>query len=57
MNDKQKFLKVAIEANINQLFDYLPNENSFSIKRISFFEEEKDPGYLRNLIQFRHPSI
>jgi len=31
MSDKQKFLKVAINVPINQLFDYLPNENSFSI--------------------------
>ena len=31
MNDKQKILKVAIDIPINQLFDYLPNENSFSI--------------------------
>ena len=31
MNDKQKFLKVAIDVPINQLFDYLPNENSFSV--------------------------
>ena len=31
MNDKQKFLKVAIDVPLNQLFDYLPNEDSFSI--------------------------
>ena len=31
MSDKQKFLKVAIDVPINQLFDYLPNEDSFSI--------------------------
>ena len=31
MNEKQKFIKVAIDVPINQLFDYLPNENSFSI--------------------------
>ena len=31
MNDKQKFLKVAIDVPVNQLFDYLPNEDSFSI--------------------------
>ena len=31
MSDKQKFLKVAIDVPINQLFDYLPNKNSFSI--------------------------
>jgi len=31
MNDKQKFLKVAIDVPINQLFDYLPNDEPFSI--------------------------
>jgi len=31
MNVKQKILKVAIDVPINQLFDYLPNEDSFSI--------------------------
>ena len=31
MNNKQKFLKVAIDVPINQLFDYLPNEQSFVI--------------------------
>ncbi len=31
MNVKQKILKVAIDVPINQLFDYLPNGNSFSI--------------------------
>ena len=31
MNEKQKIIKVAINVPINQLFDYLPNENSFSI--------------------------
>jgi len=31
MNDKQKFLKVAIDVPLNKLFDYLPNEESFSI--------------------------
>ena len=31
MNEKQKFLKVAINVPINQLFDYLPNDEPFSI--------------------------
>jgi len=31
MNDKQKFLKVAIDVPLNKLFDYLPNKESFSI--------------------------
>ena len=31
MNDKQKILKVAIDVPINQLFDYLPNDEPFSI--------------------------
>ncbi len=31
MSDKQKFLKVAIDVPLNKLFDYLPNEESFSI--------------------------
>jgi primosomal protein N' (replication factor Y) len=31
MNNKQKFLKVAINVPINRLFDYLPNEEPFSI--------------------------
>jgi len=31
MSDKKKFLKVAINVPVNQLFDYLPNENSISI--------------------------
>ncbi|MDC0126736.1 primosomal protein N' [Methylophilaceae bacterium] len=31
MNNKQKFLQVAIDVPINQLFDYLPNEEPFSI--------------------------
>ena len=31
MNDKQKFLKVAIDVPINQLFDYLPNDEPFTI--------------------------
>ena len=31
MNDKQKILKVAIDVPINQLFDYLPNDELFSI--------------------------
>ena len=31
MNSKQKILQVAIDVPINQLFDYLPNEQIFSI--------------------------
>jgi primosomal protein N' (replication factor Y) len=31
MSDKQKFLKVAINVPIDQLFDYLPNGEPFSI--------------------------
>ncbi len=31
MSNKQQILKVAIDVPINQLFDYLPNEESFSI--------------------------
>ncbi len=31
MKDKQKFLKVAIDVPINQLFDYLPNDEPFTI--------------------------
>ncbi len=31
MNNKQKFLQVAIDVPINQLFDYLPNEEPFSV--------------------------
>ena len=31
MNNKQKILQVAIDVPINQLFDYLPNEQIFSI--------------------------
>ncbi|MDB4039935.1 primosomal protein N' [Methylophilaceae bacterium] len=31
MNDKQKFLKVAIDVPINQLFHYLPNDEPFSV--------------------------
>jgi len=31
MKDKQKFLKVAIDVPINKLFDYLPNDEPFSI--------------------------
>ena len=31
MNNIQKILQVAIDVPINQLFDYLPNEEPFSV--------------------------